>query len=132
MEYIRKTDTENYLKMSSKFHIWFGNNKEFCISKTVIYLLFTMLIVIGIISSILSTKALNLYSTYTFFENIWLFLSFLIVLKIIKLKRKVLDTDLKNNSLDIYEMNKLYYWQSTYKEKKRYKSIKKNKTYNNV
>ena len=109
---------QNFVKYAKKYYIWCGEETEFKKKKHIALLLFLPLLIVGVISSILSTKTIGFYTTYTFFENIWLFASIFIFFHILVLKHKINDEKLMNNSIERFELSDLMYWKSTYKQKK--------------
>ena len=112
---------QNFVKYAKKYYIWCGEENEFKKEKKIVLLLFLPLLIIGIISTILTTKTIGFYTTYSLFENIWLFASIFIFFHVLVLKHKINDEKLMNNSIEHFEFCNLMYWKSTYKQKKRYK-----------
>ena len=69
----KKEELVIFIKKAKKEYLWFGSNAEFSRSKRLITLSCIGVFIIGIISTILTSKTLGIYSTYTFFENIIIF-----------------------------------------------------------
>lgn len=70
-----KSDTEilqTFLKRSKKSWRWFGTRAEFNKWKTLAVVSLATLLLIGLITSIVSTVCFQMYSTFTFFENVWM------------------------------------------------------------
>ena len=63
---------KNFVKSSRKEHVWFGSIFEFNNAKTIFHFLVVSLIIIGVISTILTSIAFKMYSPFTLLENIWL------------------------------------------------------------
>ena len=63
---------QQFLKESKKSWRWFGTRSEFNKWKTLGIFSLILLLVIGLVSSIVSTICFQMYSTFTFFENLWL------------------------------------------------------------
>lgn len=62
---------KTFLKQSKKCIRWFGDKKQFNNAKMVAIIANLVLIAAGIVVSIVSTICFKLYSTFTFFEDIW-------------------------------------------------------------
>lgn len=61
-----------FLKRSKKSWRWCGSKTEFNRSKTIASLSLVLLIILGLVSTIVSSFSFRMYSTFTLFENIWL------------------------------------------------------------
>lgn len=112
---------KNFLKLSKKEHLWFGTTTDFNKNKKIIYILCIALIVVGIISTMLTSIALNMYSTFTLFENIWLIFVCIMFSYAVKAKKRMLDTDLMEHSNNVFIQDADGTWRDTNKEKKKYK-----------
>lgn len=112
---------KNFVQSSKKEHIWFGTTNDFNKYKKIIYILCIALIVVGIISTILTSIALNMYSTYTLFENIWLIFVCIMFSYAVKAKKRMTDTDLMEHSNSVFIQDTDGTWRDTNKEKKKYK-----------
>ena len=55
----------DFVKSSKKIHVWFGTQTEFNRAKTLFNILVIALIVVGVISTILTSIAFKFYSTFT-------------------------------------------------------------------
>ena len=64
---------KDFLLKSSKNYRWFGNEKDFYKDKTKSVSFLVCVIAIGLISTILTSASLGIYSTFTLFENIMVF-----------------------------------------------------------
>ena len=60
-----------FIKKSKKEYLWVGSTKEFNKSKNLIIILSVIFLVISLISTILTSIAFKMYSTFSLFENIW-------------------------------------------------------------
>ena len=112
---------KNFLKSSRKEHLWFGTTNDFNKYKKIIYILCIALIVVGIISTILTSIALNMYSTFTLFENIWLIFVCIMFSYAVKAKKRMTDTDLMEHSNSVFIQDTDGTWRDTNKEKKKYR-----------
>lgn len=61
-----------FLKQSKKSWRWFGSKSKFNKQKKLSIISFIALLILGLISSIVSSFCFQTYSTFTLFENIWL------------------------------------------------------------
>ena len=64
-----------FLKQSKKSWRWFGTRKEFKTKKTLAIISLIFLLLVGFITTIVSTMCFKLYSTFTLFENAWMIIS---------------------------------------------------------
>ena len=63
---------ETFLKQSKKSWRWFGTKAEFQKAKSLAIFALTLLLFIGVFTTIISSICFNLYSTFSLFENIWM------------------------------------------------------------
>ena len=89
---------KNFIKSSKKEYLWHGKREEFSKYKTIVSLLYFDLIIIGIISTIITSVTFKLYSTFSLLENIWLIFAFIMFLYAVKTKRVISDFSLKKYS----------------------------------
>lgn len=61
-----------FLKQSKKSWRWFGTRAEFNKWKILAIVSLVTLLLVGLITSIVSTVCFQMYSTFTFFENAWM------------------------------------------------------------
>lgn len=114
-----------FIKKAKKEYLWFGPTGEFLKSQKLLFISCIGLLIIGLISTILTTKAFGLYSTYTLFENIIVLETCFILYHTSCSTKLIADTELKNHHCDIFDLNSDQVWCSTGKEKKRYKWLRK-------
>lgn len=112
---------KSFVKSSKKEHVWFGTPNEFNNSKRIVNVICVFLIAAGVLSTILTSIALKLYSTFSLFENIWLIFACIMFLHSIHSKKRMQDIDLKGHSTYIFMQDEDGTWRDTNKEKKRYK-----------
>lgn len=112
---------KKFFKSSKKEYLLVGSNKEFNKSKLMVNILFLSLVVIGVLSTIFTSMAIKLYSTFSFFENIWLVLACFLFSYSINAKKKMTDIELKNHSNTIFVLDGDGTWRNTKKEKKRFR-----------
>ena len=111
----------NFVRSSKKEHMWFGTISEFNKFKMIVNVLFVALIIVGVLSTIFTSIALKMYSTYSLFENIWLIFACILFSYSINAKKKMLDTDLRDHSNTVFIQDADGTWRDTNKEKKRFK-----------
>ena len=111
----------DFIKSSRKEHVWLGPSNKFNNSKTIINILFIALIIVGVLSTIFTSIALKMYSTFTFFENIWLIFACVMFSYSLNAKKRMLDTDLKDHSNTVFVQDSNGTWRDTNKEKKRFR-----------
>lgn len=112
---------EDFLLKSSKNYRWFGNEKDFYKDKTKSVSFLVCVIAIGLISTILTSASLGIYSTFTLFENIMVFATCWQLGYVCKLQLTIPDIELALHSTEVFTLNNDNLMVSTNKEKKRYK-----------
>lgn len=63
---------QTFLKRSKKSWRWFGTRLKFSKWKTLAIISLLILLIVGLATSIISTICFKMYSTFTFFENVWM------------------------------------------------------------
>ncbi len=111
----------DFVKSSKKIHVWFGTHAEFNKAKIIFNILVIALIGVGVISTILTSIAFKLYSTFTLFENIWLVFACILLSYSFKLKKRMVDSDLMYHSNTIFIRDQDGTWRDTNQEKKRFR-----------
>lgn len=112
---------KDFLKRSVKEHLWLGNAKEFSRDKTLSILATSALLVMGIITTIVTSVALGLYSTFTFVENVCLIFAGISLYYEIYAKRRMFDIDLMKHSTHIFKRDADGCWRDSGAEKKMFK-----------
>ena len=110
-----------FVRKSKKEHVWFGPINEFNKSKMIVNMLCVALIIVGIISTILTSIAFKMYSTFSLFENIWLIFACILFSYSVNAKKRMSDTDLKDHSDTVFIQDADGTWRNTNKEKKRFR-----------
>ena len=116
---------KNFVRSSKKEYVWFGPTDEFNKSRAKLNLICFTLIVVGVISTILTTTALKMYSTFTLFENLWLIFACVMFSHSLNAKKRILDTDLRDHSNTVYIQDADGTWRDTNKEKKRFRWLRR-------
>ena len=98
---------QTFLKQSKKSWMWFGNKAEFKKWKTLSTISLLILLIVGIASSVVSTICFKIYSTFTFFENIWLIFGIVYLVYSTKAQRIYEVNELKANSSTKYVEDQL-------------------------
>lgn len=110
-----------FVHSSKKEHVWFGERKEFYRDRLFLIIASVVLIMLGILSTILTSVAVRIYSTFSLFEGIWMVFVCFILAYAIKAKPKMIDYELKEISCDIFMQDADGTWRDTNQEKKRFK-----------
>ena len=111
----------NFVKSSRKEHVWFGPINEFNKSKVIVNVLCVALIIVGILSTIFTSIAFKMYSTFSLFENIWLIFACILFSYSVNAKKRMLDTNLRDHSDTVFIQDADGTWRNTNKEKKRFR-----------
>lgn len=64
-----------FLRQAKKSFRWLGKKAEFAKSKNLAIFANILLIIVGVVTSVISTICFQMYSTFTLFENIWIVFS---------------------------------------------------------
>ena len=78
---------EKFLRQSKKSWMWFGTKIEFNKVKRMAIISSLVLLIVGLITSIVTSVVCKFYTTFTLFENIWMFLCIFSLSYQIKSKR---------------------------------------------
>lgn len=98
---------QTFLKQSKKSWRWFGNRSEFSKWKTLAIISLLILLIVGLATSIISTICFKMYSTFTFFENVWMVFGFIYLIYACKAQLTYEVNALASNSSYKYETDKL-------------------------
>ena len=109
------------IKDSNKQYMFFGTNDNLQERKKLSITLCIVLVVIGIISTIFTSIAFKVYSTFSLFENLWMIFAIIMTVNLNKLKPVVSDIEMKDISYFDYILDKDKTWINSYVELKRYK-----------
>ena len=118
------TDRDAIIKFAreaKKEYLWFGPASEFNKSKRLLNVACLALIIVAVISTILTSVAFKMYSTFTLFENIWSIFVCIILSYSCKSRQRMSDIMLKAHSCFLFEQDDDGTWRDTCKEKKRFK-----------
>lgn len=115
---------KNFLISAKKEYPYFGDVSDFNKNKTTIKIMWVLVCVAGVLSTLFSSISFCFYSTYTLFENIWLICMFILYSYSVNSKKLMKDTELKNNSCNIFLKDIYGTWRDTFKLKKKYKWFK--------
>lgn len=114
-------ELRNFLRTSKKEHVWLGKINEFNKSKAIVNVLCVALIIVGVLSTIFTSIALETYSIYTLFENIWFIFACIMFSHSVHAKKRMLDSDLRDHSNTVFVQDADGTWRDTNKEKKRFR-----------
>ena len=98
---------QTFLKQSKKSWRWFGTRLEFSKWKTLAIISLLMLLIVGLATSIVSTICFKMYSTFTFFENVWMVFGIIYLVYARKAQLTYEVNALASNSSYKYETDKL-------------------------
>lgn len=117
----KKELLREFVKKSKKEHVWFGTTNEFNKSKAIVNVLCVSLIIVGVLSTIFTSIAFKMYSTFTLFENIWLIFACIMFSYSVNARKKMLDSDLRDHSNTVFVQDADGTWRDTNKEKKSFR-----------
>ena len=106
----QKSDQEvlqTFLKQSKKSWRWFGTKGEFIKQKTLVIISLLILLIVGLVTSIASTICFKMYSTFTFFENMWMIFGIIYLVYASKAQLTYEVNALAANSSTKYDTDKL-------------------------
>ena len=98
---------QTFLKQSKKSWRWFGTKSEFSKWKTLAIISLLILLIVGLATSIISTICFKMYSTFTFFENVWMVFGIIYLVYACKAQLIYEVNELASNSSYKYETDKL-------------------------
>ena len=96
-----------FLKQAKKSWRWFGSMSEFKRTKALAVISLLILLIIGFATSIISTICFKMYSTFTFFENVWMVFAVIYLVFAFKTKPIYEVNALATNSSKKYETDQL-------------------------
>lgn len=98
---------QTFLKQSKKSWRWFETKSEFSKWKTLVIISLLILLIVGLATSIISTICFKMYSTFTFFENVWMVFGIIYLVYACKAQLIYEVNALASNSSYKYETDKL-------------------------
>lgn len=98
---------QTFLKQSKKSWRWFGTKSEFSKWKTLAIISLLISLIVGLATSIISTICFKMYSTFTFFENVWMVFGIIYLVYACKAQLIYEVNALASNSSYKYETDKL-------------------------
>lgn len=96
---------KNFIKRSTHEYMWVGTKEDFDKEKNLALILIMSSIVSMIICTIVACISFNMYSTYTFFENIWLLLMMCVLKYTCKTKKNYSTLDYAYNSFERFKID---------------------------
>lgn len=99
-----------FFRNSKKSWRWMGNQKEFSKARSLSIFAQTLLLVLGFASSIVTSISVKLYTTFTFFENIWLIFGILLLAYAIKSRIRYESCSLAKNNNYKYKKDQFGLW----------------------
>lgn len=121
----RAIKEEQYLKNSKKSYIWIGSNKLFVEQKKNVIIFLLIVIACGILSTIFTSVASKIYTTFTLFENIWAICMIYILIYTSGYTKKMEHDKFTNRTIYKYNINAKYNFNEiTFIEKSVYKAFR--------
>ena len=120
-----KTILKNFISRAEKRYNWFGTNSDFLKSKKVLLLVQSALILVGIISTAVSSVSFNIYSTFSLFENIVLIQTIILLTYTLRTKKQYNHKDLAKYNSYKFVLDADGIWRASNKEKKRYRWMRR-------
>ena len=99
-----------FFRTSRKSWRWFGNQQELNKSKSLAILSHVLLLVLGLVSTIVTSISAKIYTTFTFFENVWLIFGIILLVYAIKAKLKYESGELAKNTNYKYKQDQFGLW----------------------
>lgn len=99
-----------FFRTSKKSWRWFGNQFELNKSKSLAIFSHVLLLVLGLLTTIVTSISTKTYSTFTLFENIWLIFGILLLVYAVKAKLTYESGDLAKNTNYKYEQDQFGLW----------------------
>lgn len=116
---------KNFISRAEKKYNWFGTKEQFARSKIILVCIQAALIAVGLLSTIITSASLKLYSTFTLFENIVALQTCFLLVYTLKSEKHYHDFNLAKYNSDIFVRDSDGIWRDTNKEKKRYKWLRR-------
>ena len=96
-----------FLKKAKKSWRWFGTRSEFSKAKTLSILSLVLLLVIGLIATIITSISCDIYTTFTFFENVWMIFAIVCLTYASKTRLTYEVNELASHSFEKYRTDHL-------------------------
>ncbi len=115
---------KDFIGKSDKRYRWTGTEADFKREKYVTLIVILSAILLGIISTIITTRNLRLYSPFSLFENIMIFPMVWQAVYILHTRVFYSDVELSYNACTLFAQDNYGVWRDTMIEKKPYKIIR--------
>lgn len=99
-----------FFKNSKKSWKWLGSQKEFDKCKVLTIFSHLLLLLLGFSSSIITSVSVKIYTTFTFFENIWLIFGIFLLIYALKADIKYESSKLARNNSYRYKQDQFGLW----------------------
>lgn len=96
-----------FIVNSKKSFRWWGSDRKFNIEKILLCLAYLIVIVLGIVSTIFTSKIVGAYSPASFFENLWLLFACIIMVNVFTLTPEINDITYEKKSTSKFSVNKV-------------------------
>ena len=119
----QKLALQKFFALSKKEYHYFGDQKTFSKDKLKTLAILFGFLILGIVTSVLTSFGCGIYTTFTFVENLWLILEICLITHVIRSKRFYQDIEYSLHSYERFEphSNGLYHPAET---KRSYRIIK--------
>ena len=112
---------DSMIKSSKKEYMYFGKKDDLEKRKKFVVVLCILLVVVGVFSTLFTSIAFKMYSTFTLFENLWTIFAIIMTVKMSELTPVLTDVEMKDISYFAYILDRDRTWVNSYEELKRYK-----------
>ena len=99
-----------FFRNSKKSWRWMGNKQEFNKTRSLAIFSHVLLLLIGLIASIVTSVSVKIYTTFTFFENIWMILGIFLLIYALKSRIKYESGELAKNNNYKYKQDQFGLW----------------------
>ena len=99
-----------FFRNSRKSWRWFGNKYELDKSKKLAVFSHILLLILGFISTLVTSISVKLYTTFSLFENIWLIFGILLLVYALRAKLKYESSELARNNNYKYRQDQYGLW----------------------
>ena len=101
----QKLAIQKFFSLSKKEYHYFGDQETFSKDKFKTLAILFGFLILGIVTSVLSSFGCGIYTTFTFIENLWLILEICLIVHVIHSKRFYQDIEYSLHSYERFEPN---------------------------
>ncbi len=96
---------QNFAKKALKSYVYGGTESSMKAQKKPVLLKLGLLFLLGVLTSVIASLAAGLYTTYTFFENIWMCFVLSAFFHVVRAKKKYPDFEYARHSVYKFRKN---------------------------